>query len=914
MGGPEPSLRFGEFVLDPARAELRRGDTVVSLQPQVFDGLTFFARHPGVLHTREALHEALWPGVFVAEDALSQLIRKIRVGLDDTPTAPRYLETVPRRGYRFIADVVADDVAPGGSDTPAVLHVLAPVATLYGREEDLAAATAALAAEGALVTVTGTGGLGKSHLARAVHDAWADRVDDTARVDLQDAAATDALLLAVATALDVPLQGDSPDDHTARIGHALAARGACLCILDDLDQLHEVAPTLLARWRAVAPRVRWLLTARRPLGVVGEQVVELQPLPRAGSRDLFRARAQSLGVTVDAADDVLDQLLDRLDDSPLAIELAASRTRVLGVADLVRRMDAPLGVLRDRQGHRHARHQSLQACLRASWDPLPAPHKQALAALSVLPASAPPATAEALLAACLPDEDPLDLLEDLRAHALLHADTRVEGFVLLKVLDSVGAFVRAEPEAQAARAHASAAVVPVLVDRVRALARREPTSPLHRQDRALLTGLLDTIARPGDLVDALAVGARWLREAGPYDVARRAVDRARAASAVLTPQQRATLAWAELELTRDGHGDVARLQQAARDAADAVGDATLKLAVDLDVVERHHPGEDVQQLLTEAEGVLARARTHGDAHLVATAVRRIARLLMDAGRLDEVWTLIDGALVGLPDGPDRAGLLDARGLAEAFRGHPDAADRALEEALAIYGRLGWTRRIAVQHANLAGQLVMQGDRARALQHLERSGEVAARIGDHMVEATVLINAGVQHLFELDGDAAEHVLQRARRIAPKVHASTVWLNLSTAAWLRGELREALARAEAGLEVALGASEARPAALNQAWRAALLAALDAPDDAEQALDAVPGMLESPDASVDDVARLVGLHVAAARGATVRAPAPPHAPRTLLLLTLLARRRGALLAGFVERSARDQDAVRRPRGGPA
>ena len=99
--------RFGSFELDPATGELRKGGVRIKLQEQPFQFLRALLERPDEVVTREELRERLWPGdTFVEfDDALNTAVRKIRQALGDSADNPRFVETLPRRGYRFIAPV-----------------------------------------------------------------------------------------------------------------------------------------------------------------------------------------------------------------------------------------------------------------------------------------------------------------------------------------------------------------------------------------------------------------------------------------------------------------------------------------------------------------------------------------------------------------------------------------------------------------------------------------------------------------------------------------------------------------------------------------------------------------------------------------------------------------------------------------
>lgn len=114
-------FRFDEFEVNAYARELRKGGELIRLQEQPLQVLLFLLQHPGELVTREELRTRIWPkGTFVDFDhGLNTAIKKIRVALGDNASIPRYVETIPRRGYRFLlpVEVVADiDCRPLGRD------------------------------------------------------------------------------------------------------------------------------------------------------------------------------------------------------------------------------------------------------------------------------------------------------------------------------------------------------------------------------------------------------------------------------------------------------------------------------------------------------------------------------------------------------------------------------------------------------------------------------------------------------------------------------------------------------------------------------------------------------------------------------------------------------------------------------
>lgn len=108
-------LRIGEWSVDRQTNELRRGSEAVRIEPKAMDVLMLLAEHVGRVVSREQLFAAVWPGVVVGDDALTQSIIKLRRVLGDDPRSPAYIETISKRGYRLIAPVrqgEAPDSAP----------------------------------------------------------------------------------------------------------------------------------------------------------------------------------------------------------------------------------------------------------------------------------------------------------------------------------------------------------------------------------------------------------------------------------------------------------------------------------------------------------------------------------------------------------------------------------------------------------------------------------------------------------------------------------------------------------------------------------------------------------------------------------------------------------------------------------
>ncbi|WP_374409294.1 transcriptional regulator [Pelagerythrobacter sp.] len=109
-------FQFGDFTLDaPARRLACHGEPV-GLGARYFDALVLLLRHPGELVTKAHFHESIWRGIPVTDEALTQCIRTLRRALGDDAANPRFIETVPKHGYRFVAPVVAE--GSGRGETP----------------------------------------------------------------------------------------------------------------------------------------------------------------------------------------------------------------------------------------------------------------------------------------------------------------------------------------------------------------------------------------------------------------------------------------------------------------------------------------------------------------------------------------------------------------------------------------------------------------------------------------------------------------------------------------------------------------------------------------------------------------------------------------------------------------------------
>jgi len=126
---PSRVIRFGIFTLEPGNGALLKRGTPVKLQDQSFQMLSILLERPNQVVTREELRAHLWPDTYVDFDlALNTAVRKIRRALGDSAENPRFIETVPKRGYRFIApveEVQAEDRPMPPDPAPSSLEAMA---------------------------------------------------------------------------------------------------------------------------------------------------------------------------------------------------------------------------------------------------------------------------------------------------------------------------------------------------------------------------------------------------------------------------------------------------------------------------------------------------------------------------------------------------------------------------------------------------------------------------------------------------------------------------------------------------------------------------------------------------------------------------------------------------------------------
>jgi len=228
-----------------------------------------------------------------------------------------------------------------------------------------------------LVTLTGPGGTGKTRL--AIHVGHAQRAafeGNVYYVDLAGVREAQEVLPAIQTTLEIPLPVGGGDPEKLLVAHL--RRLHALLLLDNFEQVLDAAPAV-ARVAAACPRLKILVTSRESLRVQGEREQPVPPLALdAASADglspcmtLFEQRAQEVrpDFRIDAQNRAaIAEICRRLDGLPLAVELAAARTRVLSPQAMAPRLDRSLSLLTSQRRDLPARQQTLRAALSWSYD------------------------------------------------------------------------------------------------------------------------------------------------------------------------------------------------------------------------------------------------------------------------------------------------------------------------------------------------------------------------------------------------------------------------------------------------------------------------------------------------------------------------------------------------------------------
>lgn len=314
---------------------------------------------------------------------------------------------------RAEAIVRADPSAAPAGATPAASEPGVPAALtpLVGRLSELALLDTQLAAA-RLVTLIGPGGAGKTTLATES----ARRRPGALVVELAPAApgeVWEAIASAVGRRIRLDTANAMPASARDRVVDALAG-GRGPLVLDNCEHVSLEVADVVADLLRTLPELHVLATSREPLGVPGEAFVDLGPLPLPDAVELFaqRMRAAS-GRSPDSGDAALvERIVSRLDGLPLAVELAAAKTRTLTLAEIDRGLDDRFALLSSGPRAAERRHRTLRALIDWSWDTLDDDERTALPAIAVFPDGVEAADARAIGPAMGVPADVFDRLVD----------------------------------------------------------------------------------------------------------------------------------------------------------------------------------------------------------------------------------------------------------------------------------------------------------------------------------------------------------------------------------------------------------------------------------------------------------------------------------------------------------------------
>jgi predicted ATPase/DNA-binding winged helix-turn-helix (wHTH) protein len=424
-----PVIRFGVFRLLPAQRQLMRDGVPVQMGARALDLLLHLTANAGVVVTKQALMKAVWPNRIVEENNLTVNMTALRRALDDSSEGQPMIQTVTGRGYVFVGTILAEAPAatslPAASALPAIPQL---TSRLIGREAALEELKRLLHAR-RVVTVVGPGGVGKTALALHLADSLAPEfANGVGFVDLSTV--TDPARVSEAVAAVLAGGGGGSNTATDRLTTLLRDQKSLL-VLDNCEHMVEPVAQLVNAISAACPGIVVLVTSREGLFVQGEHIFRLQPLPfpddpnlvtaqsalRYGAVGLFVERAEAVGSFVldDTNAPVVAAICARLDGIPLAIEMAASRLKVLSPAQLAERLVERFRLLGAAGRGTTPRHRTLQAMIDWSYDFLPPEERALLRCLSAFSGGASLAAIQAV--AGEGEADDVDLLDRLTALA-----------------------------------------------------------------------------------------------------------------------------------------------------------------------------------------------------------------------------------------------------------------------------------------------------------------------------------------------------------------------------------------------------------------------------------------------------------------------------------------------------------------
>jgi predicted ATPase/DNA-binding SARP family transcriptional activator len=670
------------------------------------------------LLSRHPLRERLWVSLITAlyrsgrqADALGAYAR-VR------ETLVEQLGLTPGPALQALEhQVLLQDPVLDGSPTPGRTppyrrrsHLPALTSPMTGRDGDLASVSQLLANH-RLVTLVGPAGVGKTRLAIEVANT-VERPNGVCLVRLEGARNAATVLAALGEALGVSERSEgSVIDHL---------RGSdLLLVLDNCEQVVDDVAGFVTVLVSATPTVGVLCSSQLPLGLDGEAVYDLAPLSLADSVLLFEQRAsaqqRSSFVMPNDAEPTVVAVCRALDGLPLAIELAAARTRTMSIEEIGRRLDDRFALLRDPASRRPDRQRALEAAISWSYELLFPDDQRGLWALGCFDDGAPLAGVEHVLGALeVPSESAIDVIGRLADRSLVAVEFPVDGGAArYRLLDSIRAFAR---------------------------------------DRLRDTGLDEFALRAqADWLAAIAAdgagGVRGPEQAQHLRTCREErvnIDAALAWASAHDPALGLRIAtgfgWASV-LLGDGRLGSDRLT-AALAAAASVSSAEDRVRP-LSYIAWLEVTSNIEQARAAAEEAVSAADSAGDRYLAAFSRSALALVLIQNGGLDRASLVLDESrrLLDAAHPWDLGGTWILSAHAALLRGDVAAASAACSEADRLLRTLGddW----ALDHLDaLLGYIAQAEERFDdAATHLRRAAGAAEHLGYAATQASHLDTLG-----------------------------------------------------------------------------------------------------------------------------------------------------------------------------